>query len=78
MTFKEVSYHRITAFPSRAPGAIADVCARVCLLCSIARLASTRGRTLSAIVHVVWFMGPKSLQGPKFGVGGKTSLSKGC
>lgn len=67
------------SLPKQSPGGNRGcVCARVCLLCSIARLASTRGRTLSAIVHVVWFMGPKSLQGPKFGVGGKTSLSKGC
>ena len=85
LTFKEVNYHRITDFPSRAPGASAGVCACVrvcvcvcvCVLCSIARLASTRGCILSAIVHVGLVQGAREFIGPQIWGQGENKPQQG-
>lgn len=76
LTFKEVNYHRITAFPSRAPGHKRG-CVRACLLCSIARLASTRGHTLSAIVHVGLVRGAQEFTGPQIWGWGENKPQQG-
>ena len=70
LTFKEVNYHRITDFPSRAPGASAGVCAcvRVCVCgCVCVSCAVLPGwpapedASCPLLYMWGWFKGPESL-----------------
>lgn len=67
------------SLPNQSHGGQARMCVHVCVcpLCSIARLASTRGRTLSAIVHVGLVQGAREFIGPQIWGRGKNKPQQG-